>query len=293
MESHGNYRQGEEELESNYSYVSGDDDPILTATITFDVTVDPNGQVISTSEGQVIAEGVQRNVDGRSLNQLHNDPLTMIRSNNNKDDNDNDDDDDDSDDSASTSTDSLMEKTKRYMSEEAGIIILKRTDQSAKNFNINLDFDVENSMSENALNAQGNNFNINFDLDNSPQFRETKETPQAWVDIDLMITSSATNSKLEERQSNETFEEIKNALRTRTSNDTQYWRSLNQYDSNHPQLDSNLIENEATRESLNRSDLKPELSGRFDRMILWQIIVEKIRMQLIKKKKFGLDFLNA
>lgn len=286
MESHGNYRQGEEELESNYSYGSGDDDPILTATITFDVTVDPNGQVISTSEGQVIAEGVQRNVDGRSLNQLHHDPLPMIQPNKHK-----DDDDADSDDSASTSTDSLMEKTKRYMSEEAGIIILKRTDQSAKNFNINLDFDVENSMSENALNTQGNNFNINFDLENNPQLRETKEMPQAWVDIDLMITSSATNSKLEERQSNETFEDIKNALRNRVSNDTQYWRSLNQSVSNRPQIDSNSIENDIARESLNRSDLKEEYSGRFDSMMLWQIVVRKNCNAINFKKHFGLDFL--
>ncbi|RNA11998.1 hypothetical protein BpHYR1_022539 [Brachionus plicatilis] len=269
MESHGNYRRGEDELESNYSYGSGDDDPILTATITFDVTVDPNGQVISASEGQVIAEGVQRSVDGRGLNQLHHDPLPMVESDRHQ----NDDEGAESDDSASTSTDSLMERTKKYMSEEAGIIILKRTNQAAKNFNINLDFDVENSLSENALNAQGNNFNINFDFENSPQVGETKEPPQAWVDIDLMITSSATNSKIEERQSNETFEEIKNALRNRASNDAQYWRSLNQSDSNEVQIEPSLIENDATRESLNRSELKDESPGRFGNLKIWQIIV--------------------
>lgn len=280
MESHSSYRRGEDELESNYSYGSGDDDPILTATITFDVTVDPNGQVISASEGQVIAEGVQRSIDGRGLDQLHHDPLPMVELPSQR-----DDEDADSDDSASTSTDSLMERTKKYMSEEAGIIILKRTNQNPKNFNINLDFDVENSLSENALNAQGNNFNINFDFENNAQLRESKEPPQAWVDIDLMITSSATNSKIEDRQSNETFEDIKNALRNRASNETQFWRSLNKSDSNEPQKDQSLIENEITRESLNRSDLKDEYPGRFKCIKLWQIIVKN-------KKKFTaiLDF---
>jgi hypothetical protein len=58
---------------------SGDDDPILTATITFDVTVDPNGQVISTSEGQIIAEGIHQPIDGRTLNLLEHNPIPIAQ----------------------------------------------------------------------------------------------------------------------------------------------------------------------------------------------------------------------
>lgn len=56
-----------------------DDDPILTATITFDVTVDPNGQVISTSEGQIIAEGIHQPIDGRTLNLLEHNPIPIAQ----------------------------------------------------------------------------------------------------------------------------------------------------------------------------------------------------------------------
>ncbi|CAF0784851.1 unnamed protein product [Brachionus calyciflorus] len=281
MESHDNFglirRRLDDDVGSNYSYGSGDDDPILTATITFDVTVDPNGQVISTSEGQIISEGIQRNSDGRTLNLLELNPLpiSQIRSNRpttsamqadsltsltsaNKSKEvtvgqDSLDDESDNDDSASTSTDSLMERTKKYMSQEAGIIILKKTNPTPKNFNINLDFDVENSDSQ--VNTQNKNFNINLDFENSnSQHKNPSETAQAWVDIDLMITSSATNSKIDDKLSSETFEEIKNALKNRMATDTEYWRSLNRNQSNHRQLDASLIENDVTRESLDRSN---------------------------------------
>lgn len=154
-----------------------DDDPILTATITFDVTVDPNGQVISTSEGQIIAEGIHQPIDGRTLNLLEHNPipiaqitsgqinggsgiqadsltsmnsgvggsggalaigggpnpmrasgggqtvgigkdLTILQ--------DSLDESESDAESTSTSTESLIERSKRYMNQEAGIIILKR-----------------------------------------------------------------------------------------------------------------------------------------------------------------------
>lgn len=166
------HRSGDE-LESNVSYETGgggplglnslnsndDDDPILTATITFDVTVDPNGQVISTSEGQIIAEGIHQPIDGRTLNLLEHNPipiaqitssqinggsgiqadsltsmnsgagggaaghhrskdLTILQ--------DSLDESESDAESTSTSTESLIERSKRYMNQEAGIIILKR-----------------------------------------------------------------------------------------------------------------------------------------------------------------------
>lgn len=77
-------RRNDEDLESNMSYASSnDDDPILTATITFDVTVDPNGQVISTSEGQIISESFQSSHDdGRPLS-LADHQLPMLMDTNN------------------------------------------------------------------------------------------------------------------------------------------------------------------------------------------------------------------
>jgi hypothetical protein len=164
---------------NNVDDMNPDDDPILTATITFDVTVDPNGQVISTSEGQIISESFQNPIDGISLadhqqlisrNFVDNRPDAFLT--------DanvvyrvNDGDDSDSD-SVSTSTESLIERSKKYMNEEAGIIILKRDNNAKnsgpKNFNINLDFDLKN---QKKLDNRGNpnevakNFNINLDFD--------------------------------------------------------------------------------------------------------------------------------
>lgn len=304
MESHDSFslrRRGDEDIESNYSYGSGDDDPILTATITFDVTVDPNGQVISASEGQIISEAIQRN-DGRTLNLIeHPIPIndyepsragnSVLHTDSNVP-HDSLDEGSDTDDSASTSTDSLMERTKKYMTQEAGIIILKRTNQNPKNFNINLDFDVENSESQsgsvlNTHNSQSKNFNINLDFDKSDSQPKVKDLAQAWVDIDLMITSSATTSKVE-KLSNETFEDIKNSLKDRLQTDTPYWRALNRNPSNDQHLDPSQIENDVTRESLNRSDSirREEYEGRFlAKFINWQIYVLGAFLFVHKKRE--------
>ena len=304
MESHDSFslrRRGDEDIESNYSYGSADDDPILTATITFDVTVDPNGQVISASEGQIISEAIQRN-DGRTLNLIEHSPLpqndfqttsrpdhSVLHTDNAP--HDSLDEGSDTDDSASTSTDSLMEKTKKYMTQEAGIIILKRTNQNPKNFNINLDFDVENSESQsgsvlNTQDSNSKNFNINLDFDKSNSQPKVKDSAQAWVDIDLMITSSATTSKVE-KLSNETFEDIKNALKDRLSTDTPYWRALNRNPSNDQRLDPSQIENDVTRESLNRSDSirREEFEGSFLVISKLANLCFGISFCIIKKKR--------
>lgn len=185
----------DDDVESNIS----DDDPILTATITFDVTVDPNGQVISATEGQIISETYQTPGDNLSLSlvehqnllnqqnhlqhqhensnlsDLQQDSLTSLQSNQNRNDDhhqvailhDSLDDNESDDASESTSTESLIERSKKYMSQEAGIIILKR-DNSAhnKNFNINLDFDLKNQHKVDSSSSQsGQDLNINVDVD--------------------------------------------------------------------------------------------------------------------------------
>lgn len=168
-----------------------DDDPILTATITFDVTVDPNGQVISTSEGQIIAEGIHQPIDGRTLNLLEHNPIPIaqitsgqinggsgiqadsltsmnsgvggsggalaigggpnpMRATNTNGQTvgigkdltilqDSLDESESDAESTSTSTESLIERSKRYMNQEAGIIILKR-ENSQVNFKLLLFF---------------------------------------------------------------------------------------------------------------------------------------------------------
>jgi hypothetical protein len=175
-----------EDAESNASFGSNDEDPILTATITFDVTVDPNGQVISTSEGQIIAESIQNPSDSRrglslsdQVNQqpessssvaavgsnphsqervqtptspsgIQADSLASmdsrqpaVRRHKNHSGQEGEQ-QSDSDESTSTTTESLIERSKKYMGDEAGIIILKREDSVPKNYNINLDFDLNN-----------------------------------------------------------------------------------------------------------------------------------------------------
>lgn len=182
-----------EDDDFNNIEVDPDEDPILTATITFDVTVDPSGQVISTSEGQIISESFQNAIDGvsladhqllsRNLIESRRDPYDEPMSPNQRISRFNDDDLDDEDasdnDSVSTSTESLIERSKKYMNEEAGIIILKRDNATnsankangSKNFNINLDFDLKNDNKNLATRpvdgepSSSKNFNINLDFD--------------------------------------------------------------------------------------------------------------------------------
>ena len=78
-------------------------------------------------------------------------------------------------DTSSTSTESLIERSKKYMNQEAGIIILKRDNLTSQNFNINLDFDLKNennAMADGSIlttasqdNDPGKSFNINLDFD--------------------------------------------------------------------------------------------------------------------------------
>jgi hypothetical protein len=176
---------------NNLDDMNPDDDPILTATITFDVTVDPNGQVISTSEGQIISESFQNPIDGISLadhqqiisrSLADNRPDAFLTDANVVYQRVNEGEDESDDDSVSTSTESLIERSKKYMNEEAGIIILKRDNSGIKNgsgggpknFNINLDFDLKNQKNSdhrgNPNEVPSKNFNINldFDLNNEP-----------------------------------------------------------------------------------------------------------------------------
>ena len=204
---------------SNVSYSSNnDDETILTATITFDVTVDQTGQVISTSEGQVISEVIQDTFDGGSLSnhyfgqnqlgQFHQyhqtnnpvplfsqtqnahdaiqaDSLTSMNSQSQQKDmpvlHDSLDELDavnDSDEEESTTTESLIERSKKYMDKEAGIIILRRDEQEPQNFNINLDFELKSNANSrvnkseqkyeedfNCGDEDENSFNINLDFD--------------------------------------------------------------------------------------------------------------------------------
>jgi len=244
IEDSHHLRETTDDSESNMSFNSNnDDEPILTATITFDVTVDPSGQVISTSEGQIISESFQNPHDGRTISlsshqrpfdQLHDNQATIVSasaaphsssSNNNNNNNniiveeraahpreaiqadsltslnsatnraggggnrqditlhDSLDEVETDEDTSSTSTESLIERSKKYMNQEAGIIILKRDNLTSQNFNINLDFDLKNENSSNPSgsggggagsggqkaesqeNDPGKSFNINLDFD--------------------------------------------------------------------------------------------------------------------------------
>lgn len=200
-------RENTDDSESNLSFNSNnDDEPILTATITFDVTVDPSGQVISTSEGQIISESFQNPHDGRSISlsshhrqldeqqqqqmasniatieekvtreAIQADSLTSLNSGSNRKDitlHDSLDEVETDEDTSSTSTESLIERSKKYMNQEAGIIILKRDNLTSQNFNINLDFDLKNEnnldgngqQAVNQDNDPGKSFNINLDFD--------------------------------------------------------------------------------------------------------------------------------
>ena len=241
IEDSHHLRETTDDSESNMSFNSNnDDEPILTATITFDVTVDPSGQVISTSEGQIISESFQNPHDGRTISlsshqrpfdQLHDNQATIVSaaaaplphsssSNNNNNIiveeraaahpreaiqadsltslnsatnrgggggnrqditlHDSLDEVETDEDTSSTSTESLIERSKKYMNQEAGIIILKRDNLTSQNFNINLDFDLKNENSSNPSgsgggiggqqaesqeNDPGKSFNINLDFD--------------------------------------------------------------------------------------------------------------------------------
>jgi len=255
----------EDDNASNVSYSSkDDDDQILTATITFDVTVDPSGQVISASEGHIVAETT---ADGRKMSLSDHqrlpsvmkgeaiseeppqesviasniEPSHTIKLQDSLEESD-------TDDSTSTSTESLIERSKKYMNQEAGIIILKRDNTTSKNFNINLDFDLKNDNGEAEKSEQyssdGKNFNINLDIDvprsNDANLASQKEenidseknfninldfdlknnrpnsqlSRKRGVDIDLMITSSTTTSKIEKLEENLNEETIDDYLHT-------------------------------------------------------------------------------
>ena len=265
--------KNEEDNVSNLSYSSkDDDDQILTATITFDVTVDPNGQVISATEGQIVAETT---VDGRKMSLSDHQRLPSVM----KGEAINEDlpqenislnsnqqptqslklqdslEESDTDESTSTSTESLIERSKKYMNQEAGIIILKRDNTTTKNFNINLDFDLKNENPEKLeLNPESKNFNINLDIDvprnneSSPSnlkednsadaeknfninldfdLKNNRPLSQAssrkrGVDIDLMITNSTTTSnieKLEDNLNEETIDDYLHTIQERASAD--------------------------------------------------------------------------
>ena len=253
----------EEDNASNVSYSSkDDDDQILTATITFDVTVDPSGQVISATEGHIVAETT---TDGRKMSlsdhqrlpsvmkgeaiseelpqeaEKTNNIVQPIKLQDSLEESD-------TDDSTSTSTESLIERSKKYMNQEAGIIILKRDNTTSKNFNINLDFDLKNENAESdkdkTYNSDGKNFNINLDIDvpsssntNESNFKgdendleknfninldfdlknnrsSSQSNRKRGVDIDLMITSSTTTSKIEKLEDNLNEESIDDYLHT-------------------------------------------------------------------------------
>lgn len=311
-----------DELDSHVSYETGggggggllgspsndDDDPILTATITFDVTVDPNGQVISTSEGQIIAEGIHQPIDGRTLNLLEHNPIPIAQitsgqinggsgiqgiqadsltsmnsamgagagnsslaigggpgvgaTNRSKDLTilqDSLDESESDAESTSTSTESLIERSKRYMNQEAGIIILKRENSQAKNFNINLDFDLNQKHQEVPLNGNEKGFNINLDFDidqrnsssgnnlsSSHQVPQQQQLKKTGVDIDLMITSSATNSRMETRENSYEVGHPTHHYpvgQQQQNADVEYWRMSNGGPSK-KSLDPNQIEND-------------------------------------------------
>ena len=255
----------EEDNASNASYSSkDDDDQILTATITFDVTVDPSGQVISATEGHIVAETT---ADGRKMSLSDHQRLPSVMKGEAISDESPQEnliasnieptqavklqdslEESDTDDSTSTSTESLIERSKKYMNQEAGIIILKRDNTTSKNFNINLDFDLKNENAESerheSYNPDAKNFNINLDIDvprnNETNLSSLKEdnndsdknfninldfdlknnrpssqlSRKRGVDIDLMITSSTTTSKIEKLEENLNEQTIDDYLHT-------------------------------------------------------------------------------
>lgn len=225
MDNHNNISRTSYSGKSARRAANSDDDEVVSTTITFDVNLDQNGQVISTTEGQVIEDNKlnqtnpslnatrlsqnSRNSHRQTPNQHNSSRLTNserdaavdeVVQNQNESDNE-------------ESTNSLIEKSKRYLNDEAGIIILRKdgTPSSTRNFNINLDFDIKdpNAIASDESNSNDSNeqrnFNINLDFDlnngqltNQPVLRtESTKSNKSGVDIDLMITRNLTKQEYE------------------------------------------------------------------------------------------------
>lgn len=106
---------------------------------------------------------------------------------------------------------------------------------------------------------KGFNINLDFDIDSSLTGRQL-QPKKTGVDIDLMITSSTTNSRMETRENSY---EVSHPLVHHTHHhananqqppaDVEYWRMTNSGPSK-KSLDPNLIENEMSWTTLNGSN---------------------------------------
>jgi hypothetical protein len=190
---------------------SQDEDELVVTTMTFDVNVDRDGhcvgqQLVPNSEGQAISQSIDSEPPPQSLRRSSNVSTaaanaiinSSLRS--------------DSRDSSNENTESLIERSRKYLNDEAGIIILRK-DKAAppRNFNINLDFDLENQLEQQQATNAGKNFNINLDFDlkngqitNQPVLitdddSNVRSPTNTGVDIDLMITRNVVNQTDEAR----------------------------------------------------------------------------------------------
>jgi hypothetical protein len=176
-----------------------DDDKIITATITFDLTVDQStGRVLNATEGQVISETHISPIDGINLCDYvdHHKPCSTRRYNSSL----IRDEDISKSDSVSTTTKSLIDKTKKYVKGDDGIIILKKDRSSVssltdnQNLSIKLDFDVADDNSDKSSLDQ---FNMD---DKSLMFQSPKKDKKLYninldLDLDNKIISKVSSNK--------------------------------------------------------------------------------------------------
>ena len=107
---------------------------------------------------------------------------------------------------------------------------------------------------------KGFNINLDFDIDSSLTGRQLQQQPKkTGVDIDLMITISTTNSRMETRENSyEVSHPLVQQHQHHHANqqlpaDVEYWRMTNSGPSK-KSLDPNLIENEMSWTTLNGSN---------------------------------------
>jgi hypothetical protein len=178
-----------------------DDDKIITATITFDLTVDQStGQVLNASEGQVISETHISPVEGITLSEHIDHRTPRYKSSSLRDE------ETSKSDSVSTTTKSLIDKSKKYVKDDDGIIILKKdktssssssmsSNRSNQNLSIKLDFDVV--ADDYTDDSSSDQFKIN---EKTVKFQSPKKNKKLYninLDLDLdnkIISTVSTNN---------------------------------------------------------------------------------------------------
>lgn len=237
-----------------YDSETDDDDKIITATITFDLTVDQStGQVLNATEGQVISETHISPIDGITLSDyvgnqrpysstkpryspfIKDNELLLSKS-----------------DSASTTTKSLIDKSKKYVKDDDGIIILKKDRsmsnysgsslESNQNLNIKLDFDVVDDYNDNKTSFD--QFN-NSSGDKTVKFQSPKKDKKLYnINLDLDLDNKII-STVPKRNNTKYVVMNDDSISSRDSNDfdISLTKTTTVYNENFEMFDESIDEN--------------------------------------------------